>query len=71
MNMREKMAQAMTKEMVPYLDSDVIYSDDPVIDAILDVLRDMPETTLVYRSTDPVSVKGLWVGTVNAIKAGK
>ena len=65
------MAQAMTKEMGDYLGSDVIYSDYPVIDAILDVLRDMPETTLVYRSTDPVSVKSLWIGTINAIKAGK
>ena len=71
MNMREKMAQAMTKEMVPYLDSDVIYSDDPVIDAILDVLRDIPDTTIILNSTEPVSIGAVWRATFDTIKAGK
>ena len=73
MNMREKMAQAMTKEMVPYLDSDVIYSDDPVIDAVLDAMLEPTEEVIEAGWGQALDDKPgpIWQAMIDAIKAGK
>ena len=42
-----------------------------IVDAALDAMRDIPDTMLIYSSTDPISVGTVWRNTIDAIKAGK